>query len=369
MAKKGSERSLKNDGKLRVAVIGCGETAERHITALSSVPQAEVVACCDTDERKVKELCRRYGIKNGHTDYMKMLRPRKSRHIDVIHVCLPSVVRAGIAGYGVLTRCHVLVEPPMAYDFFSAADMVSNIGFTGKRCSVLFPDRSNATTRYVRDLLDSGRLGKILSARTLICAPTPVKEGELNDCIYARIAVGHLIFNVASHAIDLVNSFVGVPYVQASCSLANRGHVGYAAADTAEGTITYKNGVKHNFYCTSNYDNAESTQIFLMCEHGEIVFNANDVEVRYHDGGKDGMHDDNPNGYFEEVSAFYRACLEGGDPLADAKKELALYEILQVLYKSAVRQGVFFEKKIDESEKPDLFAPQSLQKRPPVFWY
>jgi predicted dehydrogenase len=58
-----------------------------------------------------------------------------------------------------------------------------------------------------------------------------------------------------------------------SCSMANRGHKIVDVEDSAEGLITYKNGVKYGFYCMNNYGCDEPIEIRLYCEKGKVGFN------------------------------------------------------------------------------------------------
>ena len=52
-----------------------------------------------------------------------------------------------------------------------------------------------------------------------------------------------------------------------SVSMANRGHKLVKVEDSAEGLITYKNGVKYGFYCMNNYGCDEPIEIKLFCEN------------------------------------------------------------------------------------------------------
>ena len=346
---------------VRVAVIGCSSAAEGHIAALIAAPETKLVACCDINKERVKEFRKKYKIRRGYTNYLKLLRrPLLRRRIQAVHICLPSASRAAIAGYCLLKKCHVMIEPPMALDLAVAEEAVKNAGYMGKSCGVLLPARANATTAYVREALGAGRLGKILSVKSVICA-TPLVAEDGYDGTFADKTAGRLLFDFASHTIDLVDTLIADDIAELSCSMANRAHTGEGAADSAEGVITYSGDVKHSFYCTRNYENGGSSQISLLCEGGELVCDASDVRITYADGTTDGMHDDNPAmGCLDQIREFYTACREGTVPSNDARTALRLHEILIALYEDAIISGLY------EKEKAATAAKTAKKKR---LWY
>lgn len=349
----------------RVGVIGCVEAAEGHIAALIAAPETKLVAFCDLNKERVKEFKKKYRVRRGYTNYMKMLRPSLfRRRIDAVHICLPSADRAGIAEYCLLKGRHVMIEPPIAFDPSAVTEVAKTAAYMGKNCGVLIPTRANATTAYVGNAVASGRLGRILSVRTVICAGPRALEA-IYDAAYAEKASGRLLFEFAAPAIDIVDMLVGADVDDLSCSMANRAHAGEEAADSAEGVITYADGTKHSFYCTSNYENGGSTQISVLCENGEILFDASDVHITYADGSKDDMHDENPAmGCLDRVREFYTACREGTLPLTDVRAAQRLHEILLALYDDAMACGVSFYE--TEEETPEEEAPTPKSQR---LWY
>ena len=351
----------------RVGVIGCVEAAEAHIAALIAAPETKLVAFCDVDKEKVNEFRKKYKVRRGYTTYMKMLRPSLfHRRIDAVHICLPSASRAGFAGYCLLRGRHVMIEPPMAFDLAAVADIAKNASYTGKNCGVLLPARAGTIISHVKDAVASGRLGRILSVRSVICAG-PSKIETTYDKDYAEKETGRLLFGVAAPAIDLVDILVDAEVAELSCSMANRAHVGENAADSVEGVITYASGVKHSFYCTSNYENGGSTQISVLCEGGEIVFDVSDAHITYSDGAQEDLHDDNPAmGCLDQVRDFYTACREGTVPKTDARGALRLHEILLALYDNAMACGVSF---YESSEEPSVEEVTESEPKKPKIWY
>ena len=103
--------------------------------------------------------------------------------------------------------------------------------------------------------------------------------------------------------------------------MANRGHSLVKVEDSAEGLITYKNGVKYGFYCMNNYACDEPIQIKLCCEKGKAVFGYDDAVIEYYNGEKETASQEISDEVYEggkdywgfqhkkQIEQFYRACL------------------------------------------------------------
>lgn len=80
---------MKN-GKLQVAVVGCGGIAnQKHFPALKSqADKCEIIAFCDIQIERAKKAAEEYGAEDAkvYADYQELL---KNKEIDVVHVCTP----------------------------------------------------------------------------------------------------------------------------------------------------------------------------------------------------------------------------------------------------------------------------------------
>ena len=69
--------------QLKVAVIGCGSIAKhRHIPEYLAHPEIELVAVCDINETRAKEMAQEHGIPTYYTDYQDLLQDLPSCHLS-----------------------------------------------------------------------------------------------------------------------------------------------------------------------------------------------------------------------------------------------------------------------------------------------
>lgn len=331
-----------NNRKLRVGVIGCGRISVMHFASIVSIDEIELVACCDVVKERAEAAAKEYGIR-AYTSYVEML---EKETLDAVHLCLPHYLHCSVAIDAFEHGVHVLTEKPMDIDMESAVRAVNRAKELGLQFGVVFQCRYNNSARLVKDAVTSGRLGKIISARSTLTWSRP-------DTYYSESdwkgtwdeEGGGVIIDQAIHSIDLVRWIVDSEVESVSCSLANRGHKSVDVEDSAEGLITFKNGVKYGFYCMNNYGIDEPIEIRLYCEKGKVVFGYDDAIITYNDGtvetahqeedritykgGKDywGVH------HVKQIRQFYDALL--GKEALDISGEEALktHDLIMNIYK------------------------------------
>ena len=141
----------------KTAVIGCGMISKNHFKALKNVKNAECVVACDIRPERFAAAAETYGIPRTETDYHKVL---DDPEIDVVHICLPHYLHARIAIEAMEHGKHVLCEKPMALDPADAEKMIEVRDRTGCVLGICFQNRYNDSSKYMRSLMDSGKMGK-----------------------------------------------------------------------------------------------------------------------------------------------------------------------------------------------------------------
>ncbi len=333
------DKSLK---KLKVAIIGCGRISVMHLVSIDMFDGAELVACCDIVKDKADAVAEKYGCK-AYYDYEEML---NNEELDAVHVLLRHYLHTKVAVYAMKKGVIVLIEKPMDINYQTAENAVKTAKQEGVLYGVIFQCRYNNSAKLVKKALTSGKLGKIISARSTLTwrrddeyysgsdwKGTWDKEG------------GGVVIDQAIHSIDLVNWLIDSPIEHIDCSMVNRFHKIVQAEDTAEGFVKYKNGTTYAFYCMNNYGTDEPIEIRLYCENGRVIFGYDDAYIYYNDGTVEEAHQDentveheggkNYWGFQHEkqISQFYKAVL-GEEPLEISGEEaLKTHKLICDLYK------------------------------------
>ena len=187
--------------KLRVAIIGCGGIANgKHMPALRTIPEAEMVAFCDLIEERAENAKKAYGTEDAkvYTDYKEML---KDSTIDVVHVCTPNRSHSFISIDALHAGKHVLCEKPMAKTFAEAQAMVKAAKETGKILSIGYQNRYRADSQYMKQTCEAGELGEIYYAKAHAVRrrAVPTWGVFLNE----EEQGGGPLIDIGTHALDL----------------------------------------------------------------------------------------------------------------------------------------------------------------------
>ena len=331
------ENSLK---KFKVAVIGCGRVSVMHLVSIEMLKNVELVACCDIKKDRADEVASKYGCK-AYTSYEEMF---EKEELDAVHLCLPHYIHCKVAVYAMEKGVAVLTEKPMDVNYETAENAVLVGEKLGVQFGVISQCRYNNSAKLVKKAVESGKLGKIISARSVL-------TWNRSDDYYSGSdwkgtwdkEGGGVVIDQAIHSIDLVHWIVNSEVESVSCSMANRGHQAVVVEDTAEGLITYKNGVRYAFYCMNNYGKDEPIEIRLYCEKGSVIFGYDDAYITYNDGTVEEAHQDNVVEYeggkdywgFQherQISQFYRA-LAGTEKLDISGREaLNTHRLIMDIY-------------------------------------
>ena len=327
--------------KLKVGIIGCGRISVMHLVSASELQEAELVACCDIKKDRADEVAKKYGI-NAYYSYEEMLEKEK---LDAVHLCLPHYLHSKVACYAFERGVNVLTEKPMDVDLASAQNAVKKAKEKGVLYGVIFQCRYNNSAQLVKKAVDSGKLGKIISARSTLTWTRPDEYYLESDWKGTWDKEGGgVVIDQAIHSIDLVNWLVASEVESVSCSLANRGHKIVKVEDSAEGLITFKNGVRYGFYCMNNYGCDEPIEIKLYCEKGKVTFNYDDAYIEYSDGSIEETHqDENVQEYeggkdywgfqhIRQIHQFYKACLGLEELEISGEEALKTHELIMKIY-------------------------------------
>ena len=327
--------------KLRVGIIGCGRISVMHLVSADILEEAELVCCCDIKKERADAVAAKYGIK-AYRDYRKMFENEK---LDAVHICLPHYLHSKVAceafGYGI----NVLTEKPMDINYESAENAVKQAEKAKVLYGVIFQCRYNNSAKLVKSAVEQGKLGKIISARSTLTWARPDEYYVQSDWKGTWDKEGGgVIIDQAIHSIDLVNWIVDSEVDSVSVSMANRGHSIVKVEDSAEGLITYKNGVRYGFYCMNNYGYDEPIEIKLYCEKGKATFGYDDAYIEYNDGSKEEAHQDKKTVEYDggkdywgfqharQIRQFYRACLGCEKLEISGKEALKTHKLIMEIY-------------------------------------
>ncbi len=154
---------------LNVGIIGYGfmgrthSNAYRKVRNFFDVPYEPVLkTICGLEEKEAKAFADRWGFASYVTDWRKVI---DDKSIDVVDICVPNNYHAEIAIAAAQAGKMIICEKPLARTGAEAEPMVKAVEKAGVANLVSFNYRRVPAVTLAKQLIDSGRLGKIFHYR------------------------------------------------------------------------------------------------------------------------------------------------------------------------------------------------------------
>ncbi len=328
---------------LKVGIVGCGNIFTMHATSADHLDNAQLVGVCDIKKDRADKAAQKYGVK-AYYDYKDMI---DNAGLDIIHICVPHYMHPVISKYAIEHGVNVLCEKPMSIEYCDGEENVKLAEKTGIKYGIIFQCRYNDTSKLIKENIENGKLGKVISARVVLTWRKPDSYYALSDWKGTWDKEGGgVIIDQAIHSLDLANWFINDEPVEVQASIANRGHSVMEVDDTGEGLIKYKNGATLSFWAMNNYGCDEPIEIRILCENGKAVMSYDEAKIMFNDGTvlsaeqqSDGIYYEGGKEYWgfrhiRQISDFYDAVENNRQPEISGKEALKIQKLICAVYKS-----------------------------------
>lgn len=149
---------------IKIGIIGSGGIARLHARAYKELPDVEIVAVADIVPGRSQEFIDALELTGARAfeDHRRLL----ELEMDGVSVCTPNVAHHRTSIDAMKAGKHVLTEKPMAVTLQQAIEMAQTAKRTGKILTVGFQPRYDPNTQMVKEIVRSGKLGKIYYVET-----------------------------------------------------------------------------------------------------------------------------------------------------------------------------------------------------------
>lgn len=144
--------------RLRAAIVGAGFVGPQHVDAVRRGGYGDVVVLVDRDPDRGPVTAQSLGVPRAVADVDAVL---GDPAIDVVHICTPNRTHVDLARAVMEAGKHVVVEKPIAIDRAGAATLLEVARRTGRHAAVALTYRGYPMVRHARELVRSGRLGRL----------------------------------------------------------------------------------------------------------------------------------------------------------------------------------------------------------------
>ena len=325
--------------KLGIALVGCGAISRVHLEIIKKNESAEIICLVENDNEKVKELLKEYNLE-VISDYRQIL---NREDIDIVHITTPHYNHYEIALEFIKHKKNLLIEKPLTLSVLEAEKLVEETENNGVHSAIVYQNRLNKTSSYLKKLLEEKKYGEILGIKGILAWD---RRGEYYTGSEWKGTIekegGGVLINQAIHTLDLMLWFGGEINSLSGSIHKHRLTNEIEVEDTVEAYMIFENGARGVFYATNNYSYDSSVELEVHCENGVLNIKNNKLKL-FLDGEEEILEEEEfirndvnkkcyGNSHETLINNFYRSILNKTKDYIDIKEGIKALEIIEKIY-------------------------------------
>ena len=329
---------------IHVGLIGAGNISQTHARAAAAIPGVSVAAVHGANGAKARELA----ASHGAAAYDSLDAFLDHEPMDMVVIGSPSGVHAAQGVAAARRGLHVLVEKPIDVTTERADELIAAAEESGVRLGVLFQDRLKPGIVKLKQLVDSGGLGRVLSVSARVPWYRPPDYYRLSRWRgTAALDGGGALMNQGIHTVDLLLWVLG-DVIRVQARTATLLHE-IESEDTALALLEFASGAAGVLEAsTATYPGyprrveITGTEGTAVLEHDRLV----SADLRtprpelVGDGGDANASASSPvvsdaSGHQRLIEDFLRAIETGSRPACDGHEGRRSVELVEAIYRSA----------------------------------
>jgi predicted dehydrogenase len=311
-----------SDTQRTVLVVGCGSIGRRHIRLLNERSDTTVWACDRDPEIMADAMAKAPAART-----FAKLDDALTEHPDFVWVCTPDQAHAPVAVAAMRAGAHVFCEKPLSDTVDGAIEISEAAKSTGRLVGVGYILRCEDGFQCIRQMIDDGKLGTLLSASARIGAYDTLLFSK-TDFMIAR--KDSLVLDY-SHEIDYLLWYFG-PVAEVTATAACIGDLAKKAApNVVDATMRFANGAVVGLHM--DYIQLPGRRsLELYGDGGRLSYTPGTGVIHYEEHGADAITDipvtgERDDWFRREHQLFFEAVDAEQQPLVSAADSLATLRV------------------------------------------
>jgi predicted dehydrogenase len=312
---------------------------------------AQLVGVSDVIVERARATGERFGAK-AYRDTEDLL---SDPTIDAVYISAPPGFHAELTTKAARHGKHVLCEKPIALNAYQAEEMVRVCSEQNVRLGVGYMMRYHGAHQKMRDLIQTGAIGRPVAARIRysVWSPPVVPDQEFGGWQHdPEIAGGGPLMDMGVHTIDLISMLLGpITDVASVCSTLVHD---YEVEDTCTALFRFQSGAQGVMECYMSVPNHHGRRLVEvygsegMLVAQNTIFQLPTGDLWHYRRTSDGFADAEPeeveytpaNMYETEIRLFSEA-VESHSPYQISGEEgLCVQRVVDAIYRSSAERRV-----------------------------
>lgn len=332
--------------KINLGIVGLGYWGPNLVRNFSEVDNCYVAMACDSDERRLKPIKRRYPYIEATTKYKDLV---DAKEIDAIAIATPVVSHYELAKQALEKGKHVLVEKPLCGTVKETESLIEIAQQSGKILMVDHTFLYTGSVKKAKELISKGRIGELYYFDSV----------RINLGLFRSDV--NVIWDLAPHDISIAQYLIEEEPV--TVSVLGRDFDNNKIACIAYMTLKYKSGIIAHIHVSwlspvkirriiiggskrmIIYDDVEPTEKIKVYDSG-IDFDydkENPLQPTYRLGDINLPRLDQKEALLFEAEHFVDCIINGKKPLTDAVFGLSVVKVLEASDTSLREGGIEVE--------------------------
>ena len=189
--------------KVRLGIVGAGQRATGYLKMLASTPEAELAGLCEPDEKRLHDFARSYPVGDafltGSLDELLA-----GDRVDGVVITVPDRVHREVAEKCFAAGKHCMIEKPMALTESDCKAIIRAKQTASRILQVGFVLRYSPFYRKMKEIVDSGVLGQIMSVSASECLRVGHSISYMRRWHRKKANSGSFLLAKCSHDLDLL---------------------------------------------------------------------------------------------------------------------------------------------------------------------
>ena len=253
-------------------IIGCGNVCEKKSgPSFYKIEHSNLVAVMRRDPDKVKDYAMRHKVDKYYTDADQLI---ADSQVDAVYIATPPNTHMQYAIKAMQAGKPVYVEKPMGMNSAECEEMIRTSETTNQKLFVAFYRRALPYFLKVKELLESGVVGNVLTVEVKQYRSPRVSDLTSSDHTWRvdkDIAGEGYFYDLAPHTLDILDFLLG-EITDAKGFSANLGQF-YEVKDTISAILKFKSGIiGSGRWCFVTSAQTDVDSIIITGTKGEIRF-------------------------------------------------------------------------------------------------
>ena len=314
-------------------LLGAGDISKKRVLpALVAEPRSDVVAVCDLDEARAKDMAAECGAQ-PFTDYAAAL---SGSGADAVYVATPIFLHVPHAIQALEAGKNVLVEKPVGVNYAQAVELIESAERSPNKCGVAYFRRFAPKYAMAEEMLRNGEFGQVVLIRmTYFSWFNPTKDDPKYWRVVPEKSGGGPLSDMGTHMFDVLIGLFGLPekvYARVATLTHN-----YNVEDSAAAIMTMPGGAQ--VIASFNWNSKTWSHEFeIIGTEAKVKWHPYDSNSVVKTVGRDIKEIETPNHenvHYPLIEDFVSAVEEDRDPKVTAAEAAKTNRLLDALYLSA----------------------------------